>query len=192
MPNKIQIIIFLIVIVVVAVAVYYFRGPKNRQLSNQPDNRPVQSQSNSSQSADLSALTAGVMPQQENAVTSSQTENPVPTDSSATQATSLQITTLKEGAGAGAKAGNKLTVHYIGTLASGTKFDSSRERGEPFIFTLGAGEVIRGWDQGMVGMKVGETRKLVIPPALGYGSANMGAIPPNSTLIFEVELLKIN
>jgi FKBP-type peptidyl-prolyl cis-trans isomerase len=95
------------------------------------------------------------------------------------------------GTGAGAIAGKKVTVNYVGTLTNGTKFDSSYDRNQPFSFNLGGGEVIQGWDQGVVGMKVGGKRKLTIPPSLGYGSQDMGAIPPNSTLIFEVELLKV-
>ncbi len=90
-----------------------------------------------------------------------------------------------------AQNGDTLTVHYVGTLADGTKFDSSRDRGAPFTFRLGAGEVIRGWDAGMVGMKVGGTRRLTIPPELGYGARGIGLIPPNSTLHFEVELLGV-
>lgn len=101
---------------------------------------------------------------------------------------------LKAGTGTETKNGDKLSVHYVGTLASGVKFDSSRDRGTPFTFTLGAGQVIKGWDQGMVGMKVGEIRKLIIPPQLAYGETGTpgGPIPPNATLTFEVELLKIN
>lgn len=96
------------------------------------------------------------------------------------------------GIGAEAKAGDSVSVHYTGTLTDGTKFDSSLDRGQPFTFTLGAGEVIKGWDQGVAGMKVGGKRKLTIPPELGYGSAGAGAtIPPNATLVFEVELLDV-
>jgi len=96
------------------------------------------------------------------------------------------------GTGTEAVSGKKITVNYTGTLTNGTKFDSSLNSGRtPFTFNLGAGEVIQGWDQGFSGMKVGGKRKLTIPPSLGYGSSDMGAIPPNSTLIFEVELLGV-
>src|SRR6476661_7980898 len=99
----------------------------------------------------------------------------------------LEITDELVGKGAEAKTGSTVKVHYTGTLMSGKKFDSSRDRGDPFEFTLGAGSVIKGWDQGVVGMKVGGKRKLVIPPELAYGERGFpGAIPPNSTLIFEV------
>ena len=90
-----------------------------------------------------------------------------------------------------AKAGDTVSVHYTSYLTNGSKFDSSVDRNQPFEFPLGAGRVIPGWDEGVAGMKVGEKRKLVIPPELGYGSRDMGQIPPNSTLIFEVELLGI-
>jgi FKBP-type peptidyl-prolyl cis-trans isomerase len=104
----------------------------------------------------------------------------------------LLIEDLKLGTGAEAKAGNQVSVHYVGTLTNGTKFDSSRDRGKHFEFKLGAGQVIKGWDQGVVGMKVGGLRKLTIPPSLGYGARGAGGvIPPNATLIFEVELLGV-
>jgi peptidylprolyl isomerase len=105
----------------------------------------------------------------------------------------LQIEDVTVGNGAEAKAGQKVTVHYRGTLPDGKQFDASYDRGEPFEFNLGAGEVIKGWDQGVAGMKVGGKRKLVIPPALGYGARGAGGvIGPNATLHFEVELLKVS
>lgn len=95
------------------------------------------------------------------------------------------------GTGAEAKSGDTVTVNYLGTLENGKKFDSSYDRNQPFTTQIGVGQVIKGWDEGIVGMKVGGKRKLTIPPALGYGSQDMGSIPPNSTLIFEVELLGV-
>ena len=96
------------------------------------------------------------------------------------------------GEGDEATRGNKVTVHYTGWLTDGTKFDSSKDRDDPFRFNLGAGQVIAGWDEGVTGMKVGGTRKLTIPPELGYGARGAGGvIPPNATLVFEVELLAV-
>ena len=99
---------------------------------------------------------------------------------------------LVVGTGTAATAGQKVTVHYTGWLTNGTKFDSSKDRNDPFAFPLGGGRVIKGWDEGVQGMKVGGMRVLTIPPNLGYGSRGAGGvIPPNATLIFEVELLAI-
>jgi FKBP-type peptidyl-prolyl cis-trans isomerase FkpA len=104
----------------------------------------------------------------------------------------VQIEELQAGNGAEARAGNTVTVHYVGTLTNGQKFDSSRDRGKGFTFRLGAGEVIAGWDQGVAGMKVGQKRKLTISPDLAYGARGFPpVIPPNSTLVFEVELLAV-
>lgn len=104
----------------------------------------------------------------------------------------LKIEDLKVGSGAEAIEGKRVSVNYIGTLINGTKFDSSYDRNQPFGFNLGAGEVIKGWDQGVAGMKVGGKRRLTIPPELGYGAQGAGSlIPPNATLVFEVELLKV-
>lgn len=104
----------------------------------------------------------------------------------------LKIEDIKVGTGEEAVSGKKITVNYSGTLTDGTKFDSSYDRGTPFSFTLGVGEVIQGWDKGFAGMKIGGKRKLTIPSELGYGANGAGGvIPPNATLIFEVELLKV-
>lgn len=101
------------------------------------------------------------------------------------------ITDTVQGAGAEAVAGKTVTVNYVGTLENGTVFDASANHGQPFTFTLGAGKVIQGWDEGIVGMKVGGKRHLVIPPDKGYGPQAIGSIPANSTLIFDVELLSV-
>ncbi|WP_243371631.1 FKBP-type peptidyl-prolyl cis-trans isomerase [Geotalea sp. SG265] len=104
----------------------------------------------------------------------------------------LSYTDLVPGSGPSPTAGKPVKVHYTGWLENGTKFDSSLDRGEPFVFTIGAGQVIPGWDEGVMTMKVGGKRKLIIPPQLGYGAAGAGGvIPPNATLIFEVELLDV-
>jgi FKBP-type peptidyl-prolyl cis-trans isomerase FkpA len=104
----------------------------------------------------------------------------------------LKVEELVEGDGAIAAAGQQVVVHYTGWLTDGRKFDSSHDRAEPFDFALGRGHVIRGWDEGVAGMKVGGRRRLTIPPQLGYGARGAGGvIPPNATLVFEVELLEI-
>lgn len=103
----------------------------------------------------------------------------------------LQYIDVQTGEGAAAKAGDRVVVHYTGWLTNGAKFDSSLDRGTPFDFLLGARNVIQGWDEGVAGMKVGGVRKLIIPSRLGYGPSQVGPIPPNSILIFEVKLIKI-
>ena len=109
-----------------------------------------------------------------------------------TTSSGLIIDDVTVGSGAEASAGQDVTVHYTGWLTNGEKFDSSKDRDDPFVFPLGGGRVIRGWDEGVQGMKVGGTRKLTIPPELGYGARGAGGvIPPNATLVFEVELLAI-
>ena len=109
-----------------------------------------------------------------------------------TTASGLKYVDQVVGSGASPSLGKKVKVHYTGTLMDGTKFDSSVDRGQPFEFTIGVGQVIKGWDEGVMTMKVGGKRKLIIPPDLGYGSRSAGKIPPNSTLNFDVELLGVN
>ncbi|MEC4803457.1 MAG: FKBP-type peptidyl-prolyl cis-trans isomerase [Jaaginema sp. PMC 1079.18] len=122
----------------------------------------------------------------DNSTANNMAEDIVTTDSG------LQYVEIVEGDGATPNRGDTVVVHYTGTLEDGRKFDSSRDRGQPFSFKIGVGQVIKGWDEGVGSMKVGGRRKLIIPPDLGYGARGAGGvIPPNATLIFDVELLRI-
>lgn len=127
--------------------------------------------------------------------TPSPTPLPLPTDDpnleTVTTASGLQYQDIVVGSGAEAQDGNTVVVDYSGWLTDGKLFDSSHNRGEPFSFTLGTGNVIKGWDEGVKGMKIGGTRKLIIPPDLGYGESGQGSIPPSATLIFIIDLLEI-
>lgn len=117
---------------------------------------------------------------------------PAASDSSASAGPATVVTTvITAGTGPIAKRGDKVSVHYVGTLLDGTKFASSRDSNQPLMFTLGQRGIVKGMNQGVLGMRVGETRKIVVPPSLAYGERTSAAIPPNSTLTYEVELLGI-
>lgn len=134
---------------------------------------------------------ADLEPTSEDTVTED-TEDTSNEDTLVTTESGLQYEDIVEGTGAMPQKGQRVTVHYTGTLEDGTKFDSSRDRNRPFSFTIGIGQVIKGWDEGVASMRVGGQRKLVIPPDLGYGARGAGGvIPPNATLLFDVELLRI-
>lgn len=129
---------------------------------------------------------ADLLPEEEMTEDMPTEDNLVTTDSQ------LQYVDIVEGTGAMPQRGQRVTVHYTGTLENGVTFDSSRDRRRPFSFTIGVGQVIKGWDEGVASMRVGGRRKLIIPPELGYGARGAGGvIPPNATLIFDVELLRI-
>ena len=165
--------ILLIIIAIIAIVGFYFLFQNSQ--NNENEEQEINSSENNEQ-------------QEANSEAENKEENKKEVKN---ENQKLEIEILKEGTGEEAKNNNKVTVHYTGTLENGTKFDSSLDRGKPFVFTLGVGQVIKGWDQGVLGMKIGEKRKLTIPSELGYGSRGAGSIPPNSTLIFEVELLEI-
>jgi FKBP-type peptidyl-prolyl cis-trans isomerase len=169
--NVLPVIIAVFIVIIIGVAVFYqMKGTSSNNSNNQVTSA---SQAEVTPGATVNATTSA----------SSQTQ--------AAPVSELKIEDLKIGSGAAVKKGDKVIVDYVGTLTDGTKFDSSNDHNIDFTFTVGAGEVIAGWDQGLIGMKVGGSRKLTIPPALGYGDRAVGPIPANSTLIFTIDLLKI-
>ncbi len=157
------------------------------KLTEPPKEEPIQSEPAAS-AASAQAGAASAVPTPKPA----ETAPPKPADTAPPSDEKLVTKDLVVGKGAEAKTGDTVKVHYVGTLTDGKEFDSSRKHNEPFVFELGAGRVIKGWDQGVAGMKVGGKRKLTVPPSLGYGARGFPpVIPPNSTLNFEVELLEV-
>jgi peptidylprolyl isomerase len=182
MSKNIAPLLIVVVIILAGVAGIFFLSNQKTQNANDINLTPT---INPTQTPQLLTTTPAIINQQEEASSSANMANVI------TTADGLQIQDLTVGTGAEAKSGDTITVNYLGTLTNGTKFDSSYDRNQPFTTQIGVGQVIKGWDEGMVGMKVGGKRKLTIPASLGYGSQDMGSIPPNSTLIFEVELLGV-
>lgn len=173
MNQKSLIIVIVIIALIIGVACFYFLNRQSKSLQE------------SIGSNNLSQMNTQTNTEE----TQGNVSNLIDNDQS-----KMKIETLKQGSGVESKSGDTLTVNYTGTLLDGTKFDSSLNPGrDPFVFTVGVGQVIKGWDEGMLGMKVGEQRKLTIPPEMGYGASGAGGIiPPNATLVFVVDLLKIN
>nr|WP_199309041.1 FKBP-type peptidyl-prolyl cis-trans isomerase [Nodosilinea sp. FACHB-13] len=170
----------------VVLLVAQFTSPQPEAMAASLDNLQVAEEVIAAPVAQLAQAAADLVPADEDASTMMPEENLVTTDSG------LQYVDVVEGTGAMPQPGQRVTVHYTGTLENGTKFDSSRDRGRPFTFQIGVGQVIKGWDEGVGTMRVGGQRKLVIPSELGYGSRGAGGvIPPNATLLFDVELLRI-
>lgn len=171
----------LIVILILALIAFYFSNPRRDMLGNFNSNK-LNLNSNTPSESPTTSPQASSTPQA--------SQGPLPSPTTFPDGLSIQDEVV--GTGPEVKAGDTVTMQYIGTLENGQKFDSSYDRNQPFTTQIGVGQVIKGWDEGVPGMKVGGKRKLVIPAELGYGDQAAGSIPPNSTLIFEVELLKIN
>lgn len=140
----------------------------------------------------LGEITGGTSaPQAKHVVPDIPLASPTAKGETKTTASGVKYTTLTAGTGATVKAGQQASVHYVGKLDDGREFDSSRKRNQPFDFLVGGGSVIKGWDEGVAGMKIGEVRTLDVPPAAGYGALGKGTIPPNAELHFEIELKDI-
>jgi FKBP-type peptidyl-prolyl cis-trans isomerase len=183
MSKNIAPLLIVAVIIFAGIAGIFFLSNTKTQSGNDINLTPT---INPTETPQLPTATPAIIDQQQPAATvGADMANKI------TTADGLQIQDLTVGTGAEAKSGDTITVNYLGTLTNGTKFDSSYDRHQSFTTQIGVGQVIKGWDEGMVGMKVGGKRKLTIPAALGYGSQSAGSIPPNSTLIFEVELLSV-
>jgi peptidylprolyl isomerase len=179
--NIVPLLIFVVVLIVGVGGVFFLSNQKTPTTSGinlTPTSYPTEI-------TQPPTPTAAIINQQNNASSEAAMGNVV------TATDGLQIQDEVVGTGKEAKSGDTVTVNYLGTLQNGTKFDSSYDRKQPFTTQIGVGQVIKGWDEGIVGMKVGGKRKLIIPPSLGYGSQDLGSIPPNSKLIFEVELLDV-
>jgi FKBP-type peptidyl-prolyl cis-trans isomerase len=140
---------------------------------------------------DASVAQSGVVVVEEGDVTEERTKAITEAADNNGKIKSMIIDDIKVGEGSEVKAGDTVAVHYIGTLQDGTEFDNSKKRGEPFTFTVGSGQVIKGWDEGLVGMKVGGQRVLIIPSDKAYGERGVGPIPPNATLVFAIDLMEI-
>ncbi len=187
--SMLVMIIAAVVLVLCAGAVYYFNRPDNSIKGEHPQYSEDELATQAINASTSSAPAA-------NNITNTNTADQTATDAAVKgvkimETKELKIETIKTGKGEMAKVGDTVTVDYVGTLTDGTKFDSSIDRHQPFSFTLGAGQVIKGWDLGVVGMKIGEERKLTIPSDLAYGDAGVGPIPGKATLVFDVTLLKI-
>ena len=175
-------------VVVIAVAGAFFAGLACSALTSPPTPEPISTDTVTAAAAPPSSAKAPpTRPSTPAPVFSAPTVFHPPPDPNA----KLVSQDLVVGKGAEAKTGDTVTVHYVGTLTDGKEFDASKKHGKPFTFPLGGGQVIKGWDQGVAGMKIGGKRKLTIPPVLGYGERGSGPIPPNSTLLFEIELLEV-
>lgn len=185
--SKKQMAMYLVIAMVIIAAGYYFLQPKKV-------GAPAEVLNSASDNTSLNQGTNSAAQESINPNANSNTNVTKNTMENTMNIQGMKVEILKEGTGEGAKSGDMVTVNYTGTLENGTKFDSSFNPGRsPFQFTLGQGMVIKGWELGVLGMKVGEKRKLTIPADLGYGASGAGGvIPPNATLIFEVDLLKIN